>query len=99
LDFCSREQVERPAEPSRQDLFVSRLGPGRLYELAGEDMRFCLDMTGRRPAELRELDFVTAAIQLLPALGVSGPAWRDAVDTIGDFRAALCVLVTDANRD
>jgi replication initiation protein RepC len=99
LDFCSREQVERPAGTERQDLFLSRLGPRRLYELAGEDMRFCLDMTGRRPGELRELDFVTSAIQLLPALGISGPAWRDASETMGDFRAALCVLVTDANRD
>ena len=99
LDFCSREQVERPGGTERQDLFVSRLGLARLYKLAGEDMRFCLDMAGRRPGELRELDFVTAAIQLLPALGISGPAWRDAVDTMGDFRAALCVLVTDANRD
>jgi replication initiation protein RepC len=48
---------------------------------------------------LRELDFVTSAIQLLPALGISGAAWRDASETMGDFRAALCVLVTDANRD
>jgi replication initiation protein RepC len=91
--------MERPGGTERQDLFVSRLGPGRLYELAGEDMRFCLDMAGRRPGGLRELDFVTAAIQLLPALGISGAAWRDAVDTMGDFRAALCVLITDANRD
>lgn len=42
---------------------------------------------------------MASAIQLLPALGISGAAWRDAVDAMGDFRAALCVLVTDANRD
>lgn len=47
---------------------------------------------------MRELDFVTAAIRLLLALGISGPAWRDAVDAMGDIRAALCVLATDASR-
>ncbi len=99
LDSCSREQMERPVEAERQDLFVSRLGPRRLYELAGADMRLCLDMAGRPPERLRELDFVTAAIHLLPALGISGPAWRDAVDSMGDLRAAICVLITDANRD
>jgi replication initiation protein RepC len=99
LDTCNQEQMERPAETERQDLFVSRLGPRRLYELAGADMRLCLDMAGRSPERLRELDFVTAAIHLLPALGISGPAWRDAVDAMGDLRAAICVLITDANRD
>ena len=109
LDFCSSEQMERsapsehPVEPTvdpeeRQDAFVARLGPRRLYELAGEDMRFCLDMAGRSPERLGPLDFVTAAIHLLPHLGISGAAWDDAAETMGSFRAALCVLVTDANR-
>lgn len=91
--------MERRVEAARQDLFVSRLGPRRLYDLAGTDMRLCLDMAGRPPERLRELDFVTAAIHLLPALGISGPAWRDAVDAMGNLRAAICVLITDANRD
>ena len=42
---------------------------------------------------------MSAAVQLLPQLGVNGSAWQEAVDAMGDFRAALCVLVTDANRD
>ena len=90
------EPATNPQE--RQDAFVARLGPRRLYELAGEDMRFCLDMAGRSPERLVPLDFVTAAIHLLPHLGISGAAWEDAVETMGDFRAALCVLITDANR-
>lgn len=110
LDSCSREQVERRVEasrepddgatgPERQDAFVARLGPRRLYELAGEDFRLCLDMAGKPPERLGPLDFVAAAVHLLPPLGISGAAWADAAETMGDFRAALCVLVTDANRD
>ena len=99
MDLCSRERVKRPGEAERENLFVNRLGPVRLHELAGEDLRFCLDMTGRAPGELRELDFVVRAIQFLPTLGISGAAGRDAVDAMGDVRAALCVLVTDANCD
>ena len=106
----SSEQMERlepsehPAEAKtdpeeRQDAFVTRLGPRRLYELAGEDMRLCLDMSGRSPERLSPLDFATAAIHLLPHLGISGAAWEDAVETMGGFRAALCVLITDANRN
>ncbi len=33
------------------------------------------------------------------SVSISGAAWREASETMGDFRAALCVLVTDANRD
>ncbi len=110
LDFCTSEQVERlpksehPVEPTadpeeRQNAFVARLGPRRLYELAADDMRFCLDMAGQSPERLGPLDFVTAAIHLLPQLGISGAAWADAAETMGDFRAALCVLITDANRN
>lgn len=91
--------MDRPVGTERRDLFVSRPGPGRLHELAGEDMRFCLDMAGRRPGELRALDFVEGAIQLLPHLGSPGPAWRDAMAVMGTLRTALRVLVTDANRD
>lgn len=110
LDSCNREQVEHPVEAERspegdtpgserQDAFVARLGPRRLYELAGEDFRLCLDMAAKPPERLGPLDFVAAAVHLLPPLGISGAAWRDAVEVMGDFRAALCVLVTDANRD
>lgn len=110
LDSCSGERLERRVEaardfdggtpqPERQDAFVARLGPRRLYELAGEDFRLGLEMAGKPPGRLTPLDFVAAAIHLLPPLGISGAAWRDAAETMGDFRAALCVLVTDANRD
>jgi len=95
-DSSAADPVDDPEE--RQDAFVARLGPRRLYELAGEDMRFCLDMAGRSPERLGPLDFVTAAIHLLPHLGISGAAWEDAAETMGSFRAALCVLITDANR-
>lgn len=39
-----------------------------------------------------------AAIHLLPAMGISGVAWVDAAETMGDLRAALCMLITDADR-
>ena len=95
----ARDSDKGPTETERQDAFVGRLGPRRLYELAADDFRLCLDMTGKAPERLGPLDFVAAAVHLLPPLGISGAAWRDAAETMGDFRAALCVLVTDANRD
>ena len=89
---------EPKREPKRADAFLAQLNPKRLYELAGEDMRLCLDMTGNPPERLVPLDFITAAINMLPILNISGNAWEVAAETMGDFRAALCVLITDANR-
>lgn len=95
----ARDTEVGPTEPERQDAFVARLSPRRLYELAGEDFRLCLDMAGKPPGRLGPLDFVAAAVHLLPPLGISGAAWGEAAETMGDLRAALCVLITDANRD
>ena len=65
-------------------LIEKRTASQRLAEPGG--------LIGRRPERLDPLDFVTAAIHLLPALGISGSAWEDAGETMGDFQAALCVL-------
>ena len=94
-----KEQENRAAPADPQAEFAARLGPARFYALAGPDLQRCLDLAGREPRGLRPIDFVSAAVQLLPQLGVNGSAWQEAVDAMGDFRAALCVLVTDANRD
>lgn len=99
LDSCSREPKGRAAQAERQALFLNQLNPARLHALASADFQLCLETSGRESHRLREIDFVAAAVQLLPHLGISGSAWSEAVDAMGDFRAALCVLVTDANRD
>lgn len=45
-----------------------------------------------------ERDFILAAIDLTPELGINGSAWKAAVAQMGDITAALCLLVIDANR-
>lgn len=72
--------------------------PGRLYQMASDDMRLYIDAVRREGARLTPHDFVQASIALLPALGCDPRLWDRASEALGDFGAALAVLVIDANR-
>lgn len=50
-------------------------------------------------SDVRELDLIEAAHDMLPYLGINYSAWTEAVQLMGDEGAALCVLLVDANRD
>ena len=74
------------------------LTPTLLYAMASSEMRFYVEaLTDRGPSTMRE--FMKAAIVRVPELGISTAAWEDAVESMGNDRAALCVLVIDANRN
>ncbi|WP_082351585.1 replication initiation protein RepC [Cypionkella psychrotolerans] len=74
------------------------LPPTLLYAMASSEMRFYVEgLTDRGPSTMRE--FVKAAIMRVPELGISTAAWEAAADAMGNDRAALCVLVIDANRN
>ncbi|EKD59591.1 MAG: hypothetical protein ACD_54C01263G0006 [uncultured bacterium] len=74
------------------------LTPALLYAMASSEMRFYVEgLTDRGPSTMRE--FVKAAIMRVPELGISTAAWEAAADSMGNHRAALCVLVIDANRN
>lgn len=92
------EKKRAAAGEARKAQFVRRLTPGRLFDLAGEDMRSAiLRSRGSSPA-LREAHLIDAAAQLLPVLGINHSAWEDAIDAMGPYGATLAVLLIDANR-
>ncbi len=70
----------------------------RIYRLSSGDMKLRLDIERLRSGSLRPLDIVVAAIRALPELGIHPSAWDEAAEAMGDWNAALCVVVTDANR-
>lgn len=72
--------------------------PGQLYRMASEDMQLYIEAVRRKRASLTPHDFVQASLALLPALGCDPRLWDAAADVLGDFGAALAVLVIDANR-
>lgn len=71
---------------------------GRIYRLCGEDMQFRLDIERQRTGKLLPTCVIAAAIKALPELGIHPSAWEEAASEMGDLTAALCVIVTDANR-
>ncbi|MEP2780829.1 MAG: replication initiation protein RepC [Pseudoruegeria sp.] len=78
---------------------LSWLTPMRLYYLASEEFRIWLSVHQKDKSMPDHRDFVFAAIDRMPELGIHGSAWTEAAEEMGDFTAALCVLVIDANRN
>ncbi|MEA5163342.1 replication initiation protein RepC [Cereibacter johrii] len=93
-DGRKHDLAYRGFKPGYLDTFT----PAQLYEAASPDMQMYLDAVRRSDGPLTAHDFIQAAIAILPALGINPSAWDEAADTMGDLRAALCVLVLDANR-
>lgn len=76
---------------------LSWLTPQIVRQIAGEDFRLYLDLHCS-DGQVTEGGLRSAAIMLLRDLGISDSAWEDALDTFGSLRAALAILVIDANR-
>lgn len=72
--------------------------PERICRLASDDMRLRFDIERQRSGKFSELDLIIAAVKALPELGIHGSAWDEAAEAMGEYEAALCVVVTDANR-
>lgn len=85
----------------RNTEFLEKLGPERLYALASEDFKLHLDIAqAKRPnRKIDFIDFMEAALGRLPELGINISAWHEAVQTMGEGSAAMCILILDANRD
>lgn len=79
--------------------FMRGMNPNRLYELAGPEMRSRIEYRRGERYEVRELDLIEAAHDMLPYLGINYSAWSEAAQLMGNEGAALCVLLLDANRD
>lgn len=80
------------------DRTTPSLAPERIYRLASDDMRLRIDIERQRSGRLSELDLIVAAVKAQPELGIHGSAWDEAAEAMGEYAAALCIVVTDANR-
>ncbi|WP_140846684.1 replication initiation protein RepC [Paracoccus sp. FO-3] len=94
-DGAPDESTEPPARGADLDLPSS----GRLYDLASDEMRLWIDGFRQGRDRTEPTDILQAAARRVPELGISQTAWREATDRMGPMRAALAVLVIDANRD
>ena len=92
------EIEDRMSQRGHKPDWTETFSPRTLYWMASDDFRLYVDVQRREGSPLTEIDFIQAAISLLPALGVHHSAWDEAAESMGDLPAALSVLVIDANR-
>ncbi|WP_299749935.1 replication initiation protein RepC [uncultured Tateyamaria sp.] len=79
-----------------QGLFSGRYGLDHAVSLASEEFKYEMQV---RNDERSEYAFVEAANSRIAPLGINITAWAAACDRMGRVRAALCVMLLDANRD
>lgn len=78
---------------------LSWLTPAKIRSISGEHFRFCLDGLCQSDEQMTDRHLRSAAIMLLPDLGISSSAWEEALEVFGSMRAALAILIIDANRN
>ena len=79
-----------------QGLFSGKYGLDHAVSLASEEFQFEMQA---RSGERAEHALVEAANARIAPLGINITAWAAACDRMGRVRAALCVMLLDANRD
>lgn len=94
---CRENKYEAASDGDKPEN-LDWLTPMRLYYLASEEFRMWLKVHQKDREVPDERDFILAAIDRTPELGINGSAWKAAVAQMGDMTAALCLLVIDANR-
>lgn len=92
------EQDDAEGTASRTSEYVARLGPARLYQLAGEGFRMYLDAR-TTPGRLTFHDFVCAAQDVMRDRGINRSVWADALQVMSEDDAMICALITDARCD
>lgn len=86
--------ADRGHKPEITDSFSMR----QIYAAASDGFRLYLDaLKGDAPLP-NALHLVRAAVQMLRELGINDDAWNEAVTVMGQIRAAVSVLIIDANR-
>jgi len=94
--------LERSEEKSRSgdnSEFLAKLTPKRLFWLASAEMQTYITYHQGSRHDPSTMDFVLAAIDRLPDLGINKSAYHAAIDVMEDFQVALCILIIDSNRD
>lgn len=91
----NKEQDNIEGIASRTSDYIARLGPTRLYQLAGEGFRMYLDAR-TTPGRLTFHDFVCAAQNVMRDRGINRSVWTDALRVMSEDDAMICTLITDA---
>lgn len=98
IDDNHLEAIKLSRAGKREGSLSRLMAPNSLYSVAGEDFQMYLDANRREGHPLTEFDFIQAAPDLLRDLDVQSDVWNEAVNVMGHLKAALSVLVIDANR-
>ncbi|MDU9006498.1 replication initiation protein RepC [Litoreibacter meonggei] len=94
-DDCREKQLQAETE-ALQGLFSGFYGLSHAISLASEEFQMEMEArSGERP----EYALVEAAAARVPHLGINITAWAAACDRMGRTKAAICILLLDANRD
>ena len=94
-DDCREKQFLAETE-ALQGLFSGYYGLSHAVSLASEEFQMEMEArSGERP----EYALVEAAAARVPHLGINITAWAAACDRMGRTKAAICILLLDANRD
>jgi len=94
-DDCREKQLQAETE-ALQGLFSGYYGLSHAVSLASEEFQMEMEArSGERP----EYALVEAAAARVSHLGINITAWAAACDRMGRSKAAVCILLLDANRD
>jgi replication initiation protein RepC len=85
------------ADGARKSLFLENLNPRKLFHLGTGDMQDNVALYQGDAPYPSEMNFILAAIDRAHSLGISKHAYDLATDQMGDFAAALCILIIDRN--
>jgi replication initiation protein RepC len=77
--------------------FLENLNPMRLFYLASDEMQDNIQLYQGQDTLPAPLHFILAAIDCAHSLGITKQAYSLAFDQMGDFAAALCILIIDRN--
>ena len=94
-DDCKEKQLQAETE-ALQGLFSGYYGLSHAISLASEEFQMEMEARG---GERPEYALVEAAAARVPHLGINITAWAAACDRMGRTKAAICILLLDANRD
>lgn len=95
---CREADDEEPSDLHKNE-FHLKLGGATISDLCSSDMQMYLEARTGRRREPTAHDIDCAIQSILPELGINNSAWHDACQCMGRDVAAMCVIITDANRD
>ncbi|MBB1493118.1 hypothetical protein H5395_16725 [Paracoccus sp. MC1854] len=94
----STEKNDGAGRAAVKGQFIDRLGPQRLFELASVEMQQDLLRHRSDPGELTLFDFICAAYDRFPHIGLRPRLWEEWAQLMSEEELMLCTLITDARR-